>query len=190
MLFQTWEYLLLLTVSLLIVCFVKNIAVKKLAILSFSLFFYAYGGGWQVLLFAAVILLAYFLGRIFEKNKNKVLFAFSLILLFTPLLLYKYVPFILSDILSIDATGYIKVFVLPIGISFYTFQAAGYVIDVYKNKSCAEKNLITFACFVSFFPQLVAGPIERNENLMHQIKEFKKPDASDFSAGFRHIYWV
>lgn len=59
---------------------------------------------------------------------------------------------------------------LPVGISFYTFQALGYVIDVYQGRIKAEKNLIRYALFVSFFPQLVAGPIERSENLLKQIR--------------------
>ena len=187
MLFQTWEYLLLLTAAVAIISFMDNATAKKLIVLSMSFFFYAYGSGWQVLLFAAIILLAYMQGRLFAKKRSKLLLYISIIALFLPLFLYKYVPFILSDIMGIAAARYQNTFVLPIGISFYTFQAASYVIDVYRNKSCAERNLITFACFLSFFPQLVAGPIERNENLMHQIRSFKKPSVSDLSVGFRHI---
>ena len=58
-------------------------------------------------------------------------------------------------------------FLLPLGISFYTFQSMGYLIDVYWEKVTAEKNIARFALFVSFFPQLVAGPIERSKNLLH-----------------------
>lgn len=60
--------------------------------------------------------------------------------------------------------------VLPVGISFYTFQALGYVIDVWRGETRAEKNLLYYALFISFFPQLVAGPIERSKNLLHQIR--------------------
>lgn len=70
--------------------------------------------------------------------------------------------------------------VLPVGISFYTFQALGYIIDVYKEKVSAEKNVLKYALFVSFFPQLVAGPIERTENLLNQIKEIPSRKPLDY----------
>jgi D-alanyl-lipoteichoic acid acyltransferase DltB (MBOAT superfamily) len=111
----------------------------------------------------------------------------SLIVLFLPLLLYKYVPFILSLIPLVDEQAYTNIFLLPIGISFYTFQAVGYVIDVYKNSYKAERNLLYFACFISFFPQLVAGPIERYDNLFEQLRKMKKPTYSDVSSGFKCI---
>ena len=57
-------------------------------------------------------------------------------------------------------------FILPVGISFYTFQALGYTVDVYRKEIKAEKNILRYALFVSFFPQLVAGPIERSKNLL------------------------
>ena len=66
---------------------------------------------------------------------------------------------------------------LPVGISFYTFQALGYMIDVYRGDIQAERNLLRYALFVSFFPQLVAGPIERSKNLLRQVNE---PHAFDY----------
>ena len=187
MLFQSLEYLLLLIASLLVVATVRNTTVKKLAILAASMLFYAYGGKWQTLLFVAVITLAFLLGRLLEKKRSKPLFIVGMCAMFIPLLFYKYTPFVLQGMLGIDATAFTNTFFLPIGISFYTFQAAGYVIDVFRGKISAEKNYLTFACFVSFFPQLVAGPIERGENLLHQIETFKKPTQNDLSTGFRHI---
>ena len=65
---------------------------------------------------------------------------------------------------------------LPVGISFYTFQALGYMLDVYRKELPAEKNLLRYALFVSFFPQLVAGPIERSANLLHQVNEPREWD--------------
>ena len=59
---------------------------------------------------------------------------------------------------------------LPVGISFYTFQALGYTVDVYRREIEAEKNFFRYALFVSFFPQLVAGPIERSKNLLNQLR--------------------
>lgn len=93
------------------------------------------------------------------------------------LFLYKYTGFALDNInailsaFGIDAVGENFSILLPVGISFYTFQALGYVIDVYRKDVEAEYNLFRYALFVSFFPQLVAGPIERSGNLMKQLKE-------------------
>ncbi len=187
MLFQSWQYLVLLVATIFCVLFVRNATVKRIAILAFSMFFYAYGGGWQTILFVAVIAMAYFAARLLEKYRSKPLFAVLLSVLFLPLLLYKYVPFILTLIPGVNAQAYSDVFLLPIGISFYTFQAAGYVIDVFRGRYKPERNFLTFACFISFFPQLVAGPIERYDNLAQQIHNMKKPDYNMFSEGFRHI---
>ena len=93
------------------------------------------------------------------------------------LFLYKYTGFALDNInailsaFGIDAVGENFSILLPVGTSFYTFQALGYVIDVYRKDVEAEYNLFRYALFVSFFPQLVAGPIERSGNLMKQLKE-------------------
>lgn len=83
-------------------------------------------------------------------------------------------------------------FLLPVGISFYTFQALGYIIDVYKGKIKAEKSFVRYALFVSFFPQLVAGPIERSENLLPQmdnIEEIKLWNAARITSGAILMLW-
>ena len=81
--------------------------------------------------------------------------------------------------------------VLPVGISFYTLQALGYLIDVYRGETEAEKNIITYALFVSFFPQLVAGPIERSKNLLSQLKqkEKRKFEYENLKKGFLLILY-
>lgn len=187
MLFQSWQYLLLLLTAVFCASFVKNKALKRVIVLILSIFFYAYGAAWQTVLFIAVILLAYLLGLALDKQKKTTVFIVGIIALLLPLLLYKYMPFLLSFVSRNTAENYKQIFVLPIGISFYTFQAIGYVIDVYRGKSKAEKNLFCFACFISFFPQLVAGPIERYDNLFEQIRNMPKPEYKMVSKGFRHI---
>lgn len=187
MLFQSWQYLLLLLMTFFCISVIENTRFKQIVVLFFSLFFYAYGAAWQTILFAIVILAAYLAARFLEKNKNRICFILCLITLFLPLLLYKYVPFILSLIPQMDESAYTRVFVLPIGISFYSFQAVGYIVDVYRGKSKAETDLISFACFISFFPQLVAGPIERYDNLFMQIREMRKTNYEMIAKGFRHI---
>ena len=78
---------------------------------------------------------------------------------------------------------------LPVGISFYTFQAVGYMIDVYRGDIKATRNFIQYALFVSFFPQLVAGPIERSGNLLSQLKEMKRPSYYKVRHGFLVMLW-
>lgn len=187
MLFQSWQYFLLLSVTLLSVFCINNTRIKQVMILLFSLFFYAFGALWQTFLFVTVIIFTYFVGRIIYKKKRKSYFVVGLVILFLPLLLYKYVPLLLSLFPKANTDAYQQMFILPIGISFYTFQAVGYIIDVYKGKSQAERDIISFACFISFFPQLVAGPIERYENLFEQIRKMKKPNYDMISKGFKHI---
>ena len=101
----------------------------------------------------------------------------SLVLNLAILFFFKYFDFAVSSINSIFS--YLNLapvqvsfdVILPVGISFYTFQALGYTLDVYRGEIKPEKNLGRYALFVSFFPQLVAGPIERSKNLLHQLRE-------------------
>ena len=79
--------------------------------------------------------------------------------------------------------------VLPVGISFYTFQTIGYVIDVYRGTVPPERNFPAYALFVSFFPQLVAGPIERSGSLLSQLKELPRPSYRAFRHGFAVMLW-
>ena len=187
MLFQSWQYLVLLITTILCVSFIKNTTAKKILVLAFSIFFYAYGALWQTILFVAVIGLAYLAGRMLDKSKNRALFIAWMVVLFLPLLFYKYVPFVLSMIPGVDEVAFQNAFLLPIGISFYTFQAVGYVIDVYRGDYSSERDLLNFACFISFFPQLVAGPIERYDNLFDQIRHMRRPSYEMLQNGFRHI---
>ncbi|MBP5474418.1 MAG: hypothetical protein J6X92_06665 [Bacteroidales bacterium] len=78
---------------------------------------------------------------------------------------------------------------LPVGISFYTFQAVGYSIDVYKGKIEPERNFGIYALFVSFFPQLVAGPIERPLNMLQQFYEEHRFDVENVVAGMKMMLW-
>ena len=80
-------------------------------------------------------------------------------------------------------------FLLPVGISFYTFQALSYTMDVYRDEIYAEKNFFKYALFVSFFPQLVAGPIERSKNLLAQINERHHLKYENVRDGLFLIFW-
>src|SRR5436190_15038625 len=78
---------------------------------------------------------------------------------------------------------------LPIGLSFHTFQSLSYVVEVYRNRQKAEYNLVTYATYVMFFPQLVAGPIERPQNLLHQFREVHPFDYDRVTSGLKRMAW-
>ncbi len=114
------------------------------------------------------------------------------------LLFFKYGNFLIAsldrglELLHIGSVDQRFYFLLPVGISFYTFQALGYTIDVYRGDVRAETNLIRYALFVSFFPQLVAGPIERSKNLLSQmqnIAEIKLWNARRVTSGTILMIW-
>lgn len=124
--------------------------------------------------------------------------AINIIVNLSILFLFKYGNFAIESVNTILQIFHISVvpyrfdFLLPVGISFYTFQALGYSIDVYRGKIQPEKNLLRYALFVSFFPQLVAGPIERSEKLLPQIQKLKKIDIYQFDQirdGFFLMMW-
>lgn len=168
------------------VVFVFFIIPKKLRViwlLITSYYFYMCWNPKYALLIALSTLITYISSIFIEKSKNKVrkkwwIFG-SLICNLGILIIFKYANFILNSLnyLSIHL-GFFTIeykldLLLPVGISFYTFQAIGYTLDVYRGNIKAEKNILKYALFVSFFPQLVAGPIERSQNLLTQIQNIK-----------------
>lgn len=111
------------------------------------------------------------------------------------LFFFKYFAFAADSAVKLFSLFHISVnppvfdVLLPVGISFYTFQALGYLFDVSRREIKAEKNLLRYALFVSFFPQLVAGPIERSKNLMGQIYEPHRFDSRRVKDGLLLMGW-
>lgn len=130
-----------------------------------------------------------------QISKKRIFLIVSLVLNFGVLFLYKYFNFInesvyeLLDFLSIRWSVPNIDILLPVGISFYTFQAVGYTIDVYRGDLKPEKSLGIYALFVSFFPQLVAGPIERAESLLPQFRQKFDFDATRVAEGLKQMLW-
>lgn len=129
-----------------------------------------------------------------EKQKKLIItlcIIVNLMILFT----FKYYNFTVNTITStMSLTGFRLYiphsdFLLPVGISFYTFQCIGYIIDVYRKNIKPERGLITYALFVSFFPQLVAGPIERAKNLLPQFHSTHTFDGDSFIDGLKMMIW-
>ena len=106
--------------------------------------------------------------------------------------IFKYYDFFVSsfaDLFGIDASRHLLNIILPVGISFYTFQALSYSIDVYRNKIEPTRDPIAFFAYVAFFPQLVAGPIERATNLLPQFQKARTFDYAEAVEGCRRILW-
>jgi alginate O-acetyltransferase complex protein AlgI len=161
---------------------------------------YTFYGYWDwrflfLLAFSTVVdyFVGHFLGRLEDPKKRKALVVLSIIVNLTFLGFFKYWGFFVNefgDVLRVMGfTPHIPVLaiVLPIGISFYTFQSMAYTIDVYRRHTKPAPNLLDFAVFVSYFPQLVAGPIERSFKLLPQILSERRYRKGDFSEGLYHI---
>lgn len=180
MLFNSLEYLIFLP----IVVIIYNLLGKKfknIFLLLASLSFYSFWNVKYTFLMLFSIFITYITGIYIEKNrghikKMKLAVFFCFFINLGILFVFKYFNFF-ADLLNNFSGKNFNIAIdvlLPVGISFYTFQALGYTIDVYRKDIRAEENFIDYALFVSFFPQLVAGPIERSVNLLPQIKNQKK----------------
>ncbi len=198
MVFNSQEFLIFFTVVLLVYFNIKNLKIRQLFLLFASYFFYAWWNFYYIFLILASTLTDYFAALKIQNSDSRKERRFFLILsiavnlgiLFT----FKYSNFLIrtlnfhTDYFSANPLPLLDV-LLPVGISFYTFQTMGYTIDVYRRKIPAERNLLAFALYVSFFPQLVAGPIERAKNLLPQIKGKIHISAENVSKGLFLMVW-
>ncbi len=177
--FASPEYLPFL-VSTLLILYVLPARFFFPALLAISLFFYAW---WDVRFLPLILwvgLCAHFGGRVLSRRKSPIYLWAFIGLLLSPLFYFKYSSFFLESIVYamnvFDEKNnfFISQVFLPVGISFFTFQAIGYLVDVYGEKLKAEKNPLYTMLFISYFPQIVAGPIERARHLMPQLKKLDK----------------
>ena len=168
-------------------------------LLAASYYFYMAWKAKYALLIVIITLIDYFCGIKLAEAKNKrnqkFWLLFSLISNLGILMVFKYYDFFIENINSLfTEMGMnhelpILRLILPLGISFHTFQSMAYTIDVYKKRTLPEKHLGYFALFIAYFPQMVAGPIERAGNVIHQLKEKTNFDYDRISAGFKLMIW-
>jgi len=154
-------------------------------ILCLSLTFFYWASGYQTLLLIASIAGNYVGARLLEAKRSVFLLALIIVFNLAVLMAFKYAGFAADVIASAAGTRppeFLTSIALPIGISFYTFQGISYVVDVWRGEIPAEHNLLTFGAYISFFPQLIAGPIVRYRDV---TAEFHRPAVSFdmFSAG-------
>ena len=152
-----------------------------------SLGFYAWGEPWFVLVMIGSILANYCFGLWVDHNKRRGRSCRAPILLVVLanlgiLFVFKYLMFTLSILNGLGAHFVIPVIELPICISFFTFQALSYVLDVHRDRGQVQRSPLKVGLYISFFPQLIAGPIVKYETVAHQI-DHRKENWEDFSAG-------
>ena len=161
---------------------------RNLFLLIASLVFYAWGEPKYVFLMIFSILVNYIFGRLMDKNRGrqkrmKLLLVLSVVIDIGLLSVFKYTDFIITNINAIFGANFdLLNIALPIGISFYTFQAMSYTIDVYRDDVRVQKNLIDFGMYITMFPQLIAGPIVRYADVQDQLAE-RSVTTADFSEG-------
>lgn len=178
MLFSSITFLYYFLPILLLIYFIIPSKYKNIVLLFFSLFFYFYGEPTYVLLLIGSCVFNFLIGKMIGKNlhtkKSSCLLIFALLVNFGFLFYFKYTNFMIQNINAISNSHISLIHVvMPIGISFFTFQTVGYVIDVYLGKIAYSSNLLQFATYVTLFPQLVAGPIVRYQTVEEELKSRK-----------------
>ena len=177
MVFSSMTFIWVFLPILLIVYFLVKDKYKNFVLLLFSLVFYAWGEPKYIVLMLCSILINYICGLLLDKSKNnkKVhtsIFIVTLLVNIGLLGYFKYFNFALDNINRIFGVSFEnKGIILPIGISFYTFQIMSYIIDLYKEKIKVQKNLFNLALYISFFPQLIAGPIVQYKDIDEQLQK-------------------
>jgi alginate O-acetyltransferase complex protein AlgI len=190
--FTHYGFIFVLGFFLLIYSFFdKASVVKRIYVILFSCFFYYKSSGPYVLLFIGMIFGDFIIALLIEKfsgYKKKLLLALSICISLTPLIFFKYLNFVKINFNDLFNTRFtIGNVLLPIGISFYTFQSISYILDVYHQKFKASHNFINYAFYMTFFPHLVAGPIVRAKDFIPQIDQPRDLDKELFSEGFYRL---
>src|SRR5574344_1800307 len=199
MLFNSIEFAVFLPIVFLLYWFVfnRNLQLQNLFVVAVSYLFYGWWNWRFLILIAFTSLCSWGSGLLIEKyyaeNRRKAKFVSAANIVVNLLILgvFKYYNFFVTSFsnafLDGNTNGLLLNIILPVGISFYTFQALSYSIDIYKQKLKPTHDVVQFFAFVSFFPQLVAGPIERATNLLPQ---FARPRTFDYGKavdGMRQI---
>lgn len=194
--FNSLQFLIFLPAVLLLYWLLPH-KLRWILLLVASYYFYMSWNAWLVFAILGTTLVSYGAGILIERAQNvkikKLLLSVTVILCIGTLVFFKYFNFLIQsaidflNLFSLNINSWALDIILPVGISFYTFQTLSYVIDVYRGKFKAEKHFGYYALFVSYFPQLVAGPIEKPGDLLPQLKAGHKLNADDMLNGFKTL---
>lgn len=194
MLFNSWQYLIFYPI-ITVMYFILPKKFKNFWLLLTSYYFYM---GWDakyVALLFFVTIVTYGGSLLLERYREKWLLWLIIAVNFSILFYFKYIQFAWDNLgrlctkIGIPFQARSFSIILPVGVSFFTFQAIGYTIDVYRKEIYAEKNFFRYALFVSFFPQLVAGPIERSKNLLRQLNKTYRFSYDRMKEGLLLMLW-
>lgn len=203
MLFCSFEFAIFLPIVFLLYWFVFGYALRKsrhqlmlqnMMIVGASYLFYGWWNWRFLLLIALTSFLSWGSGWMIshQRERGRLWLIINVALNLAIFGAFKYYDFFvgsLCELLGVDAQRHLLNVVLPVGISFYTFQALSYSIDVYRGRISAAQDIVAFFAYVSFFPQLVAGPIERASNLLPQFENSREFDYDEAVDGVRRILW-
>ncbi len=188
----TSNIFLILIVGAMILYYSVPAALRWIVLILVSYGYYIYGGGkavWFLIFSTLITWLAGISMERFQKHRKSILFV-TLVLNFGMLAVVKYLGFLIGTMNSVFHTNMRGLeLLLPLGISFFTFQSSGYVIDIYRGKYSSEKNLLKYALFVSFFPQIMQGPIGRYDRLSQQLYHPDRFKMDSLINGSERILW-
>ncbi len=197
MLFNSLEFLIFFPIVALLYFWLPQ-RLRKFHLLIASCVFYMAFIPIYILILGVTIVVDYAAGIYIERHsgrERKRLLILSIVVTTLILVVFKYFYFFTDNVVGLagifgwQLTGPTIDIILPIGLSFHTFQSLSYVIEVYRGKQRAEHDFVTYATFVMFFPQLVAGPIERPQNLLHQFHEHHKFEYERVVSGLKRMAW-
>ena len=177
----------------------KQQLTKKIFLITISYLLYINWDAAYSLILLGITLITFYGAKIISNtptiHKRHILIALFTTLAFLPLLIFKYYNFIITSATQIltDIGFRFELpglnWAIPIGISFFSFQAIGYLLDVYHNRIKAEHNIIDYTLFVSFFPQITSGPISKAEDLIPQLKNLKPFEYAKAASGLKFLLW-
>lgn len=196
MLFNSLAFILFLAIIIILFYLLPH-KFRWMALLIASYYFYISWNINLIVLIGATTIISYTTGLLIERTDNKkakkAYMLVSVISSLSILFFFKYFNFFADSVVEfvrlfgVPASDFSLQILLPVGISFYTFQTLSYTIDVYRGDIKAEKHFGYYALFVSYFPQLVAGPIERPDNLLPQLKRPTKFDSNNMKIGMQYV---
>jgi D-alanyl-lipoteichoic acid acyltransferase DltB (MBOAT superfamily) len=201
MLFNSLDFAVFLPIVFILYWFLfkKNLKAQNLLLVVASYVFYSFWDWRFLLLIVISTAMDYFLGILIgnqgDERKRKLLLAVSVVVNLSFLGFFKYCNFFIENFreaflfFGYQINAHTLSIILPVGISFYTFQTMSYTIDIYRKQAVPTKDFIAFSAFVSFFPQLAAGPIERAVNFLPQFTRKRTFDYAKAADGVRQILW-
>lgn len=198
MLFNSFDFLIVFPFIFLLYWVIptKYTDIRKAFLILVSFLLYLNWKPWFALVLIGVIVVTYLFARWLQKtDKQKGVVVGGVILALLPLLFFKYYNFVNESVWGLLSSVGLRYelkglnWAVPIGISFFSFQSVGYLLDVYHKRAEVEKNFWDYTLFVSFFPQVVSGPISKADELLPQIKSLPKFDYEKARSGMQWLLW-